>query len=403
MTTSFVALRTWSMSRDNDGNREYKTTSLVKSDKTDGPAAVLLTGGLPHSGDAWNLGGESDPWAFCKLTCSIKQAPGYKDEPASYWEVENTFSSKTDEKKCKDQQIDDPLLQPPKISGGFQKYKEEANRDRFGKAILNSAFEMIRGPQVEFDANRITVKIEQNVAALQLPLLVGLMDRVNDAPMWGVPARCIKLSSCPWERKFYGQCSVYYTRTLEFEIRSEGFDRNIMDEGTKALKGHWDKVTGLWMLDPIVGYEGTPNPNPKVATHFDRFKDRKDENSRVILDGFGQPAGVPVGSGAAAHAVVDVFGNVTEIVMDSPGSGYSTPPLVTISPAGLDGFDATGVAVLDAPGGGVVSVTLTSGGADYRSDFPPTVTFKPNDSVGMINVQKYLGGNFFLLGVPTTF
>lgn len=283
---------TWSGSRDDEGHREYKITHLVKHDFLDGPKTIMDCPGLPVPGSIWNFDNDIDIWAFCYPSMIVRPHKQKDGEKFRYSTVEQKFSTKP-MKRCSDTSIEDPLLEPDRISGSFVKYTQEALYDRFGERIKSSSHEQFRGPQVEFDANRPAVKIEQNVSDLELALFSELIDHVNDAPLWGLPARCVKLDDAPWEKKLYGSCSVYYTRSLSFSIMFETFDRDLLDEGTKVLHGHWNTTTGEWDLDNINGAAPDPN-NPQ---HFDRYKDKNGENARVILDGTGKPAKLDLGTG----------------------------------------------------------------------------------------------------------
>jgi len=207
-------------------------------------------------------------WAFCKPTLVVSVHQEREGDPTKLWKVENTYSTKPS-KRCQDESIEDPLLEPQKVSGGFVKYTEEATEDRNGVAIKSSSHEMFRGAQVEFDANRPTVRIEQNTARLGLATFTEMIDTVNDRTLWGLAARKIKLSNITWSRNLYGQCNFYFTRNFEFDINFNTFDRKLIDEGTKVLNP--DLV-------------GADKDNPK---HFIRYKDANDENTRVILDGNG--------------------------------------------------------------------------------------------------------------------
>jgi len=291
----------WEMQRDNDGYRDYKVTYLIRCDSSqEGPAQVLECPDLPQPGYQYICQADADPWAWCKLDTKITQMTSR--EPGYWWEAEVLFSTKPDGKRCKDQQIDDPLMVPDRISGGFTKYQEEATQDLFGNPITNSAWELFHGPQNEWDKGRPSVKIAMNRAQLQLALLSQMQDTVNGAPLWGLPPRCIKLSNTSWEKKYYGSCFPYYEISLEFDIRFETFDRDLLDEGTKVLHGHWDgKNKGTWIIDNIGGnyYTGTP-PNPANPQHYDRFTDRQGNQANVILNGHGLPAGVQVGTGTSS-------------------------------------------------------------------------------------------------------
>ncbi len=288
MTTTIRGVKEWSMSRDDEGHREYKMQTLVQSTSaSDGPAYAITTPGLPLVGSPWILGNDVDLWAWCRWSTEV--TPVITGEPNYFWLVEQTFSTKPlprDQQRPNDTPIENPLMEPPKISGSYIKVSEEATHDRFGYPIVSSSWEMLRGPQVEFDVTRSTVKIEQNFATLNFLLNEAYLNCVNDSPLWLQPARCIKLSGISWERKFHGQGLMYYSRTLDFEINRNGWDRTLLDEGTKVLHGHWDKTTGAWVLDNINGEA----PNPANPTHFIRFKDKNGENTSVVLNGRGLPS-----------------------------------------------------------------------------------------------------------------
>lgn len=283
MTASILqnAVGGWdrSGSRNDGGERVFKLTTVVKTtDKNDGPQTVMFTPGLPAIGSQWNFGNDNDIWAFCTPQMNIRSL--LPKEPNFFWTVEQTFSTLR-RKTCDQELIEDPLLEIQKVSGGFTRFTEEISKNRFGNAIRTSSHELIRGPQVEFDRNRPTVTIEQNVASLGLSTFTDMIDKVNDATLWGLGSRKIKLSNVTWSRNIYGSCNYYYTRTFEFEINFETFDRTVLDEGTKALRGSWNALCTEYTADA-----GTDKNNP---LHFTRFKDCNHENSRVILDGNGLP------------------------------------------------------------------------------------------------------------------
>lgn len=277
--------------KDDDGNREYTVARLVRTSSIyDGPATVMACPGLPTPGSAYNIGTDIDVWAFCKPNMKVTIHQQLKEgEPTLIWRVEQQYTTKPG-KRCRDTSIEDPLLEPQKVSGSFIKKTKEVTQDRHGNTIKSSSHEIIRGPQVEFDSNNPTVRIEQNVASLGLSTFAQMVDTVNNNTLWGLSSRKIKLSNVTWERKLYGVCNYYYTRSFDFDIDYNGFDKYPIDEGTKVLNGHWGDGTGTgsvsgWILDDVDG--GAPDPsNP---SHFIRFKDRHDENAHVILNGAGLP------------------------------------------------------------------------------------------------------------------
>ncbi|HYE70405.1 MAG TPA: hypothetical protein VD932_02655 [Aquabacterium sp.] len=285
---------------DAEGYRTYKVRHKVRLNSGETALTALLTPGLPLVGSTWSLSAmglvssEVDPWVWCHPEMSAKKL-GRETESGGIWIVEQTFSSKP-LKRCASYQYDNPLLEPQKVSGDYRMSRIEATHDIYGRPITNSSHEQITGPPVEFDDGSPTIRIEQNVANLQLDLLTEMQNTVNAYPMWGLPARSIKLSKVSWERKLHGACQVYFTRKFEFDcaerkqVRVKGspiastFDRQIADKGTKVLHGKWG-TTGLWEL---ININGSP-PDPSNPSHFDRYKDKNGELATVQLDGHGKP------------------------------------------------------------------------------------------------------------------
>ena len=105
---------------------------------------------------------------------------------------------------------------------------------------------------------------------LPLETFTDMINTVNDATLWGLPKRTVKLSNVSWSRVLYGTCAFYFTVTYDFDIDFETFDRTIIDEGTRVLTKGGDK----------------DNKND-----FEVYKDVNGENTRVFLDGAGSALG----------------------------------------------------------------------------------------------------------------
>ena len=317
----------WSGSKDSEGHRTYKVTWIVDTDVTDGPANVFEASGLPSIGQQWNFTGigigadestEIDLWAWC--LAEMTATPATKAETCKIWFVEQTFSTKPpDTKRCVDQQITDPILIPPEISGEFVKYTEEAVYDRNGDKIENSAHEQIRGPKVEFDHNRQTVKIKQNYPILNLPFVSAMVDTVNDDYLWGFPPRCVKLSKAPWERKFYGTCYVYYTYTFEFDVYltpegTSGFDRLLTDEAHSVLHGRWGNAPGTGCTVLIDAVSPTIGGIEQVGLASGGSGYPPDQQIILVVLG---------GSGGTVTATTDSTGAVSGVTELREGKNYS--------------------------------------------------------------------------------
>jgi hypothetical protein len=262
----------WTMDRDKEGHRHYTIAWLVKASfTTEGPASAITAAGLPAVGTAWSFGLDVDAWAFC--TPITRARPALVAEPGVYWIVEQTFSTKP-LTRCQDTPIEDPLMEPPVINGSFTKFVRAAIKDRFDDPIENSAKELITDPEiVEKDEGYPTVVISMNVLNLDLEGITAMMHHLNDAPMWGLEARHIKLSDWRWERLLFGVCSYYYRVTFEFEVNPDGWDRVAFDIGTKFLMDGGD---------------------PDNQDDYVKYKDANGELSKCFLkDGAVLPEGDP--------------------------------------------------------------------------------------------------------------
>lgn len=281
----------WEAVRDRDGHRDYIVRHrVITTTPEDGPQVVMNAFGLPLPGATWTFGNDLDLWAFCTPEMRVIPDQTSGGEPHQFWVVEQRFSTRP-LNRCQDTTIEDPLLEPQKVSGSFLSYTKEAAYDKDGDAILTSSFERVVGPEVEIDSNRASVTIEQNVLNLELDVITDMMNTVNDATLWGLAARKIKLSSVSWERRIFGTCGYYYVRRFEFDINFDTFDTAPIDIGTKVLNGHWEGAG--WTNDLING--GAPDPDR--PDHFIRVPDRHGEVfDSILLNGLGEPntTGVPV-------------------------------------------------------------------------------------------------------------
>lgn len=237
MATLLDGPKSVSMTRDRKGFRTYKITHQVRLDDylNEGPLSVLLCPGLPSVGSVWTFGTsspEADGFAWCTPEASV--TPEVSDGPSSIWSVEQTFSSDFTSSRDSTDPIGNPLLEPADVSGSFIKYTREATHDKDGNPFLTVSHDRIRGPQVEFDESRPTVRVSFNSATLPT-LMFSYINCVNSSTMWGLPARCIKYSSGSWSRRYYSVSSVYYNLVYEFDIMYETFDREILSESNKML------------------------------------------------------------------------------------------------------------------------------------------------------------------------
>lgn len=431
--------RELTLTRDVEGYVEIKVKYLVKLGEGEGPQSALDCPGLPVVGSSYQFKNESNEWATLLPTASVSPH-GRADRPYTHMIVEMTYSTKPpspDKGRCNDTPIEDPLLEPNKLSGSFTRYQEEATTDRFDNAIRTSSHEIIRGNQVEFDKNRSSIKIEQNVADLQYPLMAMMVDTLNDRTLWGLPARCWKMAPPSWERKFYQRCRLYFTRTLTFESNVilnvdgepvSGWDRDLLDEGNKVLNGHWGviargEIENAWYVDRV---NGSP-PDPNNPNHFIRAKDARGENIRMVLNGSGLPAGIAViGIPVSLMAPLILTGGFDELTQLVNSPQIANFPKLTVKVVDDNNSISQGVVTLhgtddnqleffefiDISDAGTLNYTTQrrySTLIDVKvSDLvgnasPDSVAVETNVSElqeGIIHVENYTESNFLLLGIP---
>ncbi len=289
MSGRIVGRRKWGYTEDAEGYPTYTLTVRVQTASyLDGPNVAVSIPGLPRYGDPWSFGNDFSPWATCRHDRTVTEVV---EQDGRFFDIDYSFRVKPDGKNCYEQTITDPLLQPMKQSGSFQRDKAQGLQDRFGQAIHTSSWEVITGPQNEWDCDRPQVIIQQFVPMLQLEAFAPMVDCLNDRPLWGLPKRCWKLSTSPWEVLYRGVCEKYYTRTFTFDGDRKTWDRDIQDEGTKCLRGHWHPKVDVWVLDRLpAGCAGAGQlPNRFNPASFVRVHDRNGNHMKVVLDGFGKP------------------------------------------------------------------------------------------------------------------
>lgn len=422
--------RTMDCGRDSEGYRTYKVSHLVEvvagTSVYEGPASALRCPGLPTFGAAWAFGADLDVWAWCRWDASVKPHGTSEDRgPPRFYSVEQTFSSKPPEgkegKKCQDTQVEDPLLQPPKLSGSFVSKSVEATHDRYGRPIQYSSFETIRGSQVEFEDNLPVVKIEQNVLDLELPLVTSMRRSVNDRTLWGVPKRCVRLKSFTWSQNFYGVCYRYYTRNFEWEVNWDTFDRDVLNESQLVLSGHWNQAAGTdeWVLENIGGVA----PDPLNPRHYNRYLDRAGQPGRVLLD---VKTGQPLKKVTDGTVLVNTTNLPTVASNYTPAGQPTLPAVLKVVVTDADASAYCSVQCVGTGYGGRTEVETIFLGSNPANEYFTKAAFNTVElftvdniagvqagtdkfkitaqdgtpSAGKVRVEYYVPTNYLLLGIP---
>ena len=255
--------RDWSLEMNDDGHRDYTVFWPVQTTSVyDGPDIAITAPGLPTPGASLAIGNTIDPWAFYQRKGSAKLIKSRGNR--KFWDVALHYTT-LPTKRCQTNKIENPLMEPHRVSGEFRKYTAEATEDKDGDPLVNSAHERFKGPVVSRDFNRPSIHLEMNVAWLNLTVLAGYVDAVNDSTWWGQSARKIKCSEFDWQRVLYGTCNYYFIAKFTFELKEDTWDFKVLDEGAKILE------------------------NGEAI----QYKDTREENTTTLLDGSGQATTTP--------------------------------------------------------------------------------------------------------------
>jgi hypothetical protein len=272
MASKLLGILDWSKNVESDFHRNYDIDFLVETDDVnDGPNSIGSTVGLPTIASPWIFGNDNDIYAFCHPDQTVRKIDGEeKGNPTRHYIVSHKFSTRPIGEEGGGGGggggIDDILNVPYSISGSYVKYLEEQRKDRWGFPVLTSSLEPIGGPLTQIPKGHPTVNIVFNVGVSPVAILDSLINKVNDTAMWGLGTRTVLFSSVSWERQVSGFL-YYYNLNLGFEIKPEGWDPSILDEGTRTLMN------------------GGNADNP---LHFEPAKNSRGERvDKVMLDGSG--------------------------------------------------------------------------------------------------------------------
>jgi hypothetical protein len=275
------------MTRDEEGHRTYELRWLFNtSTQLDGPETVLQAASsqLLPVGSPYSEGEDYDPWAFCTPALQIAPHRDVKEgDPVFDWEVSQTFTTKP-MTRCSTTEINNPLLEPYQISGDFVHVSREFKVDKDGRPLIHSNTDQIVGPEVEDKVSFPAVSLTYNSAILPIATINNLINKVNDRPLWGHPARCVRFVDARWERLLYGVCFYYYRISYRFEFNLETFDRLVPSRGRNVLKKN---LPGRYHI--IIDERLKKRPEDFIPTESQEGSDLGIQN----LDEFGRIAEFP--------------------------------------------------------------------------------------------------------------
>ena len=271
-----------------DGYRDYWIKFFVESFAGDGPQTVTFASGLPFVGQPWNYGNDFDSGAYCTPFIGITQHGPAEEDGEPFWILEYKFTSRP-RANCQDYQYDNPVLRPPKVSGSFIERSIKVRKDKDGEDILTTSHELV---EVQETKAYPVVQIEQYGLDLGLSTFSTMVNGVNDAPLWGLAARTVKLSNVSWQKLQWGSCFDYYTRFLDFEINFSTWDHSyIPNKGQKMIRGAWVYTpppvdTWLYSID-----EGADADNP--TDYIDAYDPRGSSVENWLDPDTGAPTDTP--------------------------------------------------------------------------------------------------------------
>lgn len=197
-----------------DFHRTYTSTYEVITDSvTDGAITAIEAVGIPAYRSLYSWYAEVDPWAFCDtISADIRSV----EDTRKLWVVTVTHSTRP-ATRCGDTRIENPLDEPPIISGSFAQFSRPAIWDIDGEPICNSVDEPFV-PAPEMDDSRDTLIVEVNTEDIDLVLRARFKDAINDAVHWGLAQYTIKLQQWAWQIAYHGTCGAYIRNRFEFGI-----------------------------------------------------------------------------------------------------------------------------------------------------------------------------------------
>lgn len=226
MATSTAKRIKVSGSIDSKFNRTIKGVYQVIADLNDGPLIVLQASGIPAWGSPYTWAGtESDSWIFVngaspepKEDINFDLGDGGGTRRMRVWHVTITWSTIASERNSS-QPRDNPLDEPPVLSGSFLGGTEPVFVDALGNLIANTAGEPY-SPAPLLTENTDSLRLSYNSATLSLSQRSLMMGRVNSVAIWGLPARRVKLIRWDWNVLYAGSLA-YISNSFEFHISNK--------------------------------------------------------------------------------------------------------------------------------------------------------------------------------------
>jgi len=131
---------------------------------------------------------------------------------------------------------ENPLNHPLKITWGENRFETPLIQDIAGLPVVNSAGDYFDPPPM-IDDSRPTLRIVRNEPTYDPGYAALWKDSLNANPFFGYPPLTVKSSTPLGELEFNPVCGFYYVVTYQFEINLNGWQKLILDQGTRQIVG----------------------------------------------------------------------------------------------------------------------------------------------------------------------
>lgn len=182
-----------------------------------------------------------------------------------------------------DKSEQNPLLRPPEIRFGTEKYKKPVWQDAAGNAVVASNGERF-DPPLEIDQSRLTITVVKNYAAYPVEKIQTYQDTVND-PDWTFSAnlkfakRTVKCNGINGD-SVAEQGMFFWKVTFQFSVRYEGWNVKPLNVGTYTTDAQGavhvilDPRTGTPVTTPVpLDAAGLPlSLVPPIAYTYGNFQ-----------------------------------------------------------------------------------------------------------------------------------
>jgi len=237
------------LSIDAKNHRTYTSKHQVIGDYRTGPLSINDWVGVPY-GSFYSWYDDFDLWAFCNSVkigdpVRIANADGRAEELAKWivTTVHSTVPSGGSNDPQNNISRDNPIDDPPVISGSFSPFFKPVHRDKDGAQIMNTAKHPYT-PPVEDEFDHLTLNISYNTANINLANWAAFRSTVNSTGIWGLEARQVKLKRWGWKIQYAGDQFAFIKHDFEFLISLEATPAvaNVCTGSSYADKFGWYTV-----------------------------------------------------------------------------------------------------------------------------------------------------------------